>query len=66
VRVVGRVDEATEDHGLKPVLEQGLDLAHGALQLVVVLGGDGLGAPRELQQLAPRRLAACPPCPIPD
>ncbi len=52
--VLGGVHEPAEDDGLEAVLEQRLDLADGALELVVGFGGEGFGPPGELQQLAAR------------
>ena len=56
--VVGGVDEAAEDDRVETVLQERPDLAHGALQLAILRGGDGPGAAGELQQPAARRRTA--------
>ena len=63
--VIRRVDEAAEDDRLEAVLEQRLDLAHGALELEIARPDDGFGAPGKLQQACggwrPRALSVSEP-----
>ena len=53
--VVRGIDEAAEDDRMEAFLQERLDLAHRALKLAVLRGGDGPGAAGELQQLAAGR-----------
>ena len=59
VRYVLRgIDEAAKYDRMKSILQEGLDLADGTLQLAVRGMVDSLGATRELQQTAAHRLRA--------
>ena len=50
--VIRRVDEPAEDDRVETVLQEGLDLANGSLELSIRARFDGLGAAGEPQQPA--------------
>ena len=51
--VVGRGDEAAEDHGAEPLFQERPDLLLRGLELGVLRSGEALGLPRHVQEAPP-------------